>query len=125
MFSLGGEQIGHVIVRAISNSTERFLTIGEFIFVLEQVAENTPTDILDMQVNVIVDKESANIPATKEYGATENPSLASSDECVSDDGSYLLNRHPLENLGEYSFGIPIINSITKSIQRQNAINHPL
>ena len=121
---LGGEQIGHVIVKAISNSTERFLTVSEFISALEQAVENTPADILDMQVNVIVDRDSANISAAKEYGATENASLTSSDECASDDGSYSLNRHLFESIGEYSSEISVINYITKNSQSQNGVNQP-
>lgn len=48
---LGGEAIGHVIVKAISNSTERFQTADEFINALEAAIDNTPTDVFNEKIS--------------------------------------------------------------------------
>ncbi len=47
---LGGEEIGHVIVKAISNSTERFKTADEFINALKLAINNTPSEILNEKI---------------------------------------------------------------------------
>lgn len=49
---LGGEKIGRVIVKAISNSFERFQTADEFINDLELAIDSTPAELFDEKINV-------------------------------------------------------------------------
>lgn len=49
--SLGGAAIGEVIIKSISDSTERFQTAEEFIAALKSAAENTPAEIFEQQIN--------------------------------------------------------------------------
>ena len=48
--SLGGEEIGRVIVKAISRSTERFQTANEFIKALEAAISRTPAEMLNESI---------------------------------------------------------------------------
>lgn len=45
--ALGGEEIGRVIVKAISSSSERFQTADEFMGALELAIDNTPSEIFN------------------------------------------------------------------------------
>lgn len=102
--SLGGEQIGQVIVKAISSSSERFQTADEFISALEWAAENTPADILDEKVkfNISSHSESINNPPPKEYGATlgEVAPSSISEEHLEDERNNSINKHLFESIGE-------------------------
>lgn len=50
--SLGGEQIGMVIVKAISNKSERFQTAEEFQTALEIAVNNTTEEILNRKIKI-------------------------------------------------------------------------
>lgn len=102
--SLAGEQIGQVIVKAISNSSERFQTADEFISALKWAAESTPTDVLDEKVkfNIYSHTESINSPQPKEYGATlgEVTPSSISEEYLEDERNSSVNKHLFESIGE-------------------------
>ena len=51
---LGGDAIGQVIVKAISNSKERFQTADEFISALEAAVDNTPSEVFNEKVKLEV-----------------------------------------------------------------------
>lgn len=121
--SLGGSQIGQVIVKSISDGTNRFQTATEFIVALEQAIGNTSADILDEQVN-IVSVNSISSPIKKEYGTTfrETAPSTSSDEDTKDEESNLLNRHLFESIGEHP---PIeVQEIDSAENNQGEVNTP-
>lgn len=134
MPSLGGNQIGQVIIRAISNNTERFMTADEFSSALKQAVENTSADILDMPVNVTDEKGSKGGSTVKECGDSlgENVPLTSSNECVSDDRindgsndeSNSLDKHLFESSGECLPEIPAVEAETENRQNQKDSNQP-
>ena len=47
---LGGEEIGKVIIKAISNSSERFQTADDFIYALKRAVDNTPLEIVNQKI---------------------------------------------------------------------------
>lgn len=69
---LGGEDIGAVIVKAISNSNERFQSVDEFKGALENALHNTSKEILDASIkyNSRYGKESEESESSREYDET-------------------------------------------------------
>lgn len=69
--SLGGKQIGNVIVKSISNSAERFQNAQEFRYALELAVSNTSADILDEKIKFYVNSEKVIQDSNpKEYAKT-------------------------------------------------------
>lgn len=102
--ALGGEEIGHVIVKAISSSSERFQTADEFINSLELAIDNTPSEILMQKVKLGISSytEPVGEPKAKKYGSTlgEAAPQPTSEEHVEDERNTSINKHLFESIGE-------------------------
>lgn len=102
--ALGGEEIGHVIVKAISSSSERFRTADEFINSLELAIDNTPSEILMQKVKLGISSytEPVGEPKAKKYGSTlgEAAPQPTSEEHVEDERNTSINKHLFESIGE-------------------------
>ena len=70
--SLGGDLIGQVIIKSISDSSSRFQTADEFIDAFEKAAKNTSDDILNKSVKIKAEEKAvSNIASGKpEYKET-------------------------------------------------------
>lgn len=102
--ALGGEEIGHVIVKAISSSSERFQTADEFINSLELAIDNTPSEILMQKVKLGISSytEPVGEPKAKKYGSTlgEAAPQPTLEEHVEDERNTSINKHLFESIGE-------------------------
>lgn len=101
---LGGDAIGQVIVKAISNSKERFQTADKFISALEAAVDNTPSEVFNEKVKLEVSPSTE--PEDKgfagQYRSTIGETLPDSvtEEAAEDDHSSSLNEHLFESIGE-------------------------
>ena len=101
---LGGDAIGQVIVKAISNSKERFQTADEFISAFEAAVDNTPSEVFNEKVKLEVSPSTE--PEDKgfagQYRSTIGETLPDSvtEEAAEDDHSSSLNEHLFESIGE-------------------------
>lgn len=101
---LGGDAIGQVVVKAISNSKERFQTADEFISALEAAVDNTPSEVFNEKVKLEVSPSTE--PEDKgfagQYRLTIGETLPDSvtEEAAEDDHSSSLNEHLFESIGE-------------------------
>lgn len=101
--SLGGEKIGNLIIKAISNSSVRYQTAEEFLAALEQAVQQTEKELLEQtvkfdikpQVNTISDS------ANKVYASTIGESASPSEESdiSSDESSSSINKHLFDSIG--------------------------
>lgn len=102
--ALGGDAIGRVIVKSISNSTERFQTADEFIDALEQAIDQTQPEIFNEKVKFSVSTyvKSTEEPKSKQYNSTlgENVPDSSPEEYFEDEHNTSINRHLFESIGE-------------------------
>ncbi len=102
--AFGGEEIGCVIVKAISNSSERFQTADEFISALELAIDATPLEIFNEKIKFGVSSytESFEVSKEKDYRATlgETVSSSTSEEYTEDERNNLINKHLFESIGE-------------------------
>lgn len=103
--SLGGEQIGKVIVRAISGREQRFQTAEEFLGALEYAKANTPPDILGQKIGFEIhpreDTFSDDV-MPEEYGETiaETVSQENVEKPDTRERDSSINRHLFESIGE-------------------------
>lgn len=116
---LGGEAIGRVIVKAISNSTERFQTADEFINVLEAAIDNTPTDVFNEKISfgAFSFAEHSEEPKAKQYGSTigETAPQSTPEEQIEDEHNNSLNKHLFESIGEVpSTDVPEMEPVVRS-----------
>lgn len=114
--ALGGEAIGRVIVKSISNSTERFQTADEFINALEQAIDQTPPEIFNEKIKFGVSSsvESTEEPKAKQYGSTLGETVPDSapEEYSEDEHNTSINRHLFESIGEVpSTDIPAVDPV--------------
>lgn len=102
--SLGGEEIGCVIVKAISDSTERFQTAGEFIKALETAITRTSDENLNESIKMSTTSSSNPQiePKQKQYGSTMGEIVLQSvsDEDSTDGQNRSINKHLFESIGE-------------------------
>lgn len=102
--SLGGEAIGQVIVKAISNSSERFQTADEFINALESAIDSTPTEVFNEKISfgAFSFSEHSEEPKAKQYGSTigETAPQSAPEEHIEDERNNSLNKHLFESIGE-------------------------
>lgn len=102
--ALGGEKIGRVIVKAISNSSERFYTADEFINALELAIDNTPSEIFNQKIKfgTLPYTEPIDESEAKLYSSTigEAISQSVSEECIKEERNNSLNKHLFESIGE-------------------------
>lgn len=116
--SLGGEAIGRVIVKAISNSSERFQTADEFINALEAAIDSTPPDVFNEKISfgAFSFSEHGEEPKAKQYSSTigETAPQSVSEEHIEDDHNNSLNKHLFESIGEVpSTDVPEVESIVR------------
>jgi len=101
---LGGEAIGHIIVKAISNSSERFQTADEFINALESAIDNTPPEVFNEKISIetFSFSEHSGEPKAKQYGNTIGETVPQStpEEHIEDERNNSLNNHLFESIGE-------------------------
>lgn len=101
---LGGEKIGGVIVKAISGSTERFQTAGEFIRALETAISSTPDEKLNESIRFDTASPASSQAESeqKQYGATigETAFQSISEDHSTDERNSSINRHLFESIGE-------------------------
>lgn len=102
--ALGGEEIGRVIVKAISNSAERFQTADEFINDLELAIDNTPSEVFNEKIKIgtFSYTEPIDEPKAKQYGSTigETTPQFVSEEHIEDERNTSLNKYLFESIGE-------------------------
>jgi len=102
--ALGGEKIGRVIVKAISNRSERFQTADEFINALELAIDNTPSEIFNEKVKFegSTHTERTGASKEKEYSETLGETAHSSvtEELTDDDRNNSINKHLFESIGD-------------------------
>ena len=116
---LGGNQIGQVIVKAISNSSERFQTADEFRNALEYAISNTPADVLDEKIkfNMVSGTESINETKNKEYRKTmgEVTPFVAMEKELEDEKNSSINKHLFESIGEVPpIDVPKIESVIRN-----------
>ncbi len=108
--SLGGEEIGNVIVRAISNSVERFQSAEEFLAALEQAVNKTDRKLLNQTVkfDIIQQANTVSDAEKRAYASTigETPSQLSSDSHTPDGDVNSINQHLFDSIGG-----PVISDI--------------
>lgn len=101
---LGGDAIGRVIVKSISNSTERFQTADEFIDALKQAIDQTQPEIFNEKIKFGVSSyvESIEEPKAKQYCATLGETVPDSapEEYSEDEHNTSINRYLFESIGE-------------------------
>lgn len=102
--ALGGEEIGHVIIKAISNSSERFQTADEFINALKLSIDNTPSEIFNKKVKFETSSytELMEKNKVKQYSSTigETAPQSVSEEHIEDERNTSINKHLFESIGE-------------------------
>ena len=102
--ALGGAEIGRVIVKAISSSSERFQSADKFMDALELAIDNTPFEIINEKIDFGTSSctEPIGEPSAKEYGSTlgETAPLSGSEEHIEDERSNSINKHLFESIGE-------------------------
>lgn len=130
---LGGDAIGQVIVKAISNSKERFQTADEFISALEAAVDNTPSEVFNEKVKLEVSPSTE--PEDKgfagQYRSTIGETLPDSvtEETAEDDHSSSLNEHLFESIGEtpvttISKAEPVNVTVEKKSQKDVNVGQP-
>lgn len=130
---LGGDAIGQVIVKAISNSKERFQTADEFISALEAAVDNTPSEVFNEKVKLEVSPSTE--PEDKgfagQYRSTIGETLPDSvtEEAAEDDHSSSLNEHLFESIGEtpvttISKAEPVNVTVEKKSQKDVNVGQP-
>ena len=116
---LGGDAIGRVIVKSISNSTERFQSADEFINALEQAIDQTRPEIFSEKIKFGVSSyvESTEEPKAKQYGFTLGETVPDSEpeEYSEDEYNTSINRHLFESIGEgLTTDVPKVDSVVLS-----------
>lgn len=130
---LGGDAIGQVIVKAISNSKERFQTADEFISALEAAVDDTPSEVFNEKVKLEVSPSTE--PEDKgfagQYRSTIGETLPDSvtEEAAEDDHSSSLNEHLFESIGEtpvttISKAEPVNVTVEKKSQKDVNVGQP-
>lgn len=120
--SLGGEEIGRVIIRAISGSNERFQIAGEFINALESAIRKTSDSVLDESVkfNIASSPHSQSTVHQKQYASTIGEVLYESTimEHSNDERNSSINKHLFESIGEVpNLDIPKVTPATPVVQK--------
>lgn len=121
---LGGEAIGRVIVKAISNSTERFQTADDFINDLQKAIEDTPSEIFNEKIKfeTPADKESVGKVQGKQYGATLGETMSDfmPREDTEDEHNSSINKYLFESIGETpATDVPKIDPVANNKQKKN------
>ena len=120
--SLGGEEIGRVIIRAISGSNERFQIAGEFINALESAISKTSDSVLDESVkfNTASSPHSQSTVHQKKYASTIGEVLYESTimEHSNDERNSSINKHLFESIGEApNLDVPKVTPAAPAVQK--------
>ncbi|MGN0422613.1 MAG: serine/threonine protein kinase, partial [Lachnospiraceae bacterium] len=120
--ALGGEEIGRVIVKAISNSAERFQSADEFINDLELAIDNTPSEVFNEKIKIgtFSYTEPIDEPKAKKYDSTigETTPQFLSEEHIEDERNTSLNKHLFESIGEVPpTDIPEVEPVVRPEQK--------
>mgnify|MGYP003014012365 FL=1 len=120
--SLGGEEIGRVIIRAISGSNERFQIAGEFINALESAISKTSDSVLDESVkfNTASSPHSQSTVHQKQYASTIGEVLYESTimEHSNDERNSSINKHLFESIGEApNLDVPKVTPAAPAVQK--------
>ena len=120
--SLGGEEIGRVIIRAISGSNERFQIAGEFINALESAISKTSDSVLDESVkfNTVSSPHSQSTVHQKQYASTIGEVLYESTimEHSNDERNSSINKHLFESIGEApNLDVPKVTPAAPAVQK--------
>ena len=123
--SLGGEEIGRVVVKSISNSAERFQTAGEFIEALENAIRKTSSEKLDESTKFSTASfvSSQAEPKQKQYAATigEAAPQSASEEHSTDKRNSSINKHLFESIGEVPpSDIPDVVPVVRTEQKKGS-----
>lgn len=125
--SLGGEEIGRVIVKAISGNTERFQTASEFIEALKTAIDRTTAEKLNenTKFNASSSVRVKSDPGQKQYGSTigEIAPQSVSEEHSTDELNSSINKHLFESIGEVpSTDIPSVKPVVQTEQKTRSKN---
>lgn len=120
--TLGGKEIGNVIVRTISNSTERFQTADEFIKSLNDAVSRTSAEKLNESTKFSIDSSAyaQTEPQQKQYSTTigEIASHPVSEEYSIDKQNSSINKHLFESIGEVApTSISDVESVVQTDQK--------
>ena len=98
---LGGTAIGNVIVKAVSNSSDRFQTAEEFINALEVASACTASEVLNEKVKF---STSYIMPEENQYGETRSEILSQFEQKnqMQEEQENAHNRYLFESIGEIS-----------------------
>lgn len=121
--SLGGEEIGRVIVKSISGSSVRFQTASEFINALESAISRTPTEKLNESTKFGAASSTyyQTEPKHKQYGSTIGETAPQSvfEEHSTDERNSSINKHLFESIGEIpTSDVPDIEPVVRT-ERKN------
>ena len=103
---LGGDKIGAVIVKAISDKSERFQTADDFIAVLEDAVNNTPAEILNEKIKFdMTSHMESEKKVAKNYRETigDEELNKNGSETLEDETNSSLNKCLFESMGEVHF----------------------
>lgn len=114
--SLGGDEIGHVVVKSISGSRDRYQTADEFIEALRSAIEKTQVDVLKESIGLETNlsAHSSNEPNQKQYASTlgAEPPKVESDGNDTDEQSSSINKHLFDSIGQaVSEPVPDVNAV--------------
>lgn len=102
--ALGGEEIGRVIIKAVSRSTDRFHTADEFITAFEIAINNTPPELFAERIQIAKSSYAnlRDIRNQQQYGTTigEIAPQSALEETPEASGSASLNKHLFDSIGE-------------------------
>lgn len=122
--SLGGDEIGRVIVKSVSGSSERFQNAGDFIHALEAAIRSTSPETLDQSIQFRTIPSGYTQPerTQKQYDSTigEAASAAVADEHTAEKRNSSINRHLFESISE---AIPVaIPEVEPAVQAEHSMN---
>ncbi len=97
--SLGGKDIGDVIVMAISNKDRRFQSAEDFIHALEQAGKSTSDDVLSEKVQYNTFRSTSD-GVNHRYGTTLGDSASARNVNNPTNSGNLANQHLFDTIGE-------------------------
>lgn len=116
--ALGGAEIGRIIVKAISNSSERFQTAGDFITALELANDNTPSEKFNESIKTGTSfyTEPIDESKVKQYGSTigETTPQFVTEELIEEEQNNFINKYLFESVGDVpSTDIPEVGAVVR------------
>ncbi len=123
---LGGELIGNVLIKAISNKENRFQSASDFLNEWENALRNTNSEILQMKVtfaNNMHNKYAENT-LTKHTATLAETPFSKENTVISQNNENSINKHLFESVGDTipDSSNPIINNVNNE-QYSNTANN--